>query len=502
MTEYGNGGGYTVTMDGPFGGGGGGSSSEKMISIHAPVSNWKGATSPYSQIVEVYGLNIGSKVDIQISTQLLEQLSQQRIWFTAENRGGVVTLFAVGDKPAIDCEFQATLSDVVNITGEDIETIRGNTVSTVIPQGDFAQKDPNKSDFIRNKPSPFVVSNEKPEGAAIWFNKKENLDDPTIDAHIMAHDLNMAQHQLYGVPTPTANDQAANKGYVNAQVKKAAPRNLLANSDFANTVDQRGHGSYSGTVYGADRWYGRAAAQTVSVRTTDITVSATGTAWVGIKQRVERIATYAGRTLTLAVNVYSTKPVSVGFHNDVSDSTLKETVDSTAGTRKIICTFKIPDNATTDTVIPQLLLRTSAVNDYMRIYWAALYEGEYTLDTLPEYQHKGYSAELAECQNFFRRMQNNKEIVPAHIDSATTKLLITIPYGMRKTDNLRVTGYGTCSVFYSGGVVNTTITSVESAVSAGNAVCLEVVTAAGPQVNTFSSVNFRPNTNIDFSADL
>ena len=29
--------------------------------------------------------------------------------------------------------------------------------------------------------------------------------------------------------------------------------------------------------------------------------------------------------------------------------------------------------------------------------WIALYEGEYTVDTIPEYQPKGYGAELAEC---------------------------------------------------------------------------------------------------------
>jgi hypothetical protein len=34
--------------------------------------------------------------------------------------------------------------------------------------------------------------------------------------------------------------------------------------------------------------------------------------------------------------------------------------------------------------------------------WAALYEGEYTAETLPEYQPKGYGAELAECQLYCR----------------------------------------------------------------------------------------------------
>ena len=37
--------------------------------------------------------------------------------------------------------------------------------------------------------------------------------------------------------------------------------------------------------------------------------------------------------------------------------------------------------------------------------WAALYEGEYTAETLPEYQPKGYGAELAECQRYFQRFR-------------------------------------------------------------------------------------------------
>lgn len=34
--------------------------------------------------------------------------------------------------------------------------------------------------------------------------------------------------------------------------------------------------------------------------------------------------------------------------------------------------------------------------------WAALYEGEYTADTLPEYRSKGYSIELLECQRYYQ----------------------------------------------------------------------------------------------------
>jgi hypothetical protein len=37
------------------------------------------------------------------------------------------------------------------------------------------------------------------------------------------------------------------------------------------------------------------------------------------------------------------------------------------------------------------------------VYNVALYEGSYTADTLPEYQPKGYAAELAECRRYYRQ---------------------------------------------------------------------------------------------------
>lgn len=192
--------------------------------------------------------------------------------------------------------------------------------------------------------------------------------------------------------------------YIGLQ-KFGRPHNLLDNSYWENVnsiVNQKGQSSYSGNVYTIDRWYGRVAAQTLTVRGADITVtSTTGGSYAGILQKIENISAYAGKTITLACKVYSTKPVAVGFADASDTSALKETVDNVSNTRIIICSYTVPSGATTDTVIPRLLLRSTAANDYMRLYWAALYEGEYTLDTLPEYQPKGYGAELAECQRHY-----------------------------------------------------------------------------------------------------
>ena len=108
--EYGEGGSFSVTMDGPFGNAG---SSVKLTDFVAPVANWKGGTSPYFQTVDIAGISVNSKVDIQLSADQLQQLHEKDIAFTTENDGGAVTLWAIGDKPEEDLTFQATLTEVV-----------------------------------------------------------------------------------------------------------------------------------------------------------------------------------------------------------------------------------------------------------------------------------------------------------------------------------------------------------------------------------------------------
>ena len=145
MTEYGSGGSYTVTMDGPFGGAGG-SVASKLTTIHAPAADWKGGISPYSQVVQVDGISLASKVDIQLSVDQMEELYDQDIAFTLENRGGVVTLYAVGEKPTVDCDFQATVTDIVAIGGTDGSVICSNTVSTNAHRTNLTQTDSTKAD--------------------------------------------------------------------------------------------------------------------------------------------------------------------------------------------------------------------------------------------------------------------------------------------------------------------------------------------------------------------
>lgn len=109
--QYGTGEIITFDMEGPFAGGGG--VSAKLTEIYLPAENWKGAESPYSQVVEVAEVSLNSMVNLQPSVEQLEIFHDKDIAFTTENEGGVVTVFAIGDKPTSDYTIQATIMEVV-----------------------------------------------------------------------------------------------------------------------------------------------------------------------------------------------------------------------------------------------------------------------------------------------------------------------------------------------------------------------------------------------------
>ena len=109
--DYGTGGNITVVMEGPFAGGGGGTSA-KLTEITLLAANWKGAESPYSQVVAIEDVSVNSMVNLQPSVEQLEIFRDQDVAFTTENDEGIVTVFAIGDKPTNDYVIQATIMEV------------------------------------------------------------------------------------------------------------------------------------------------------------------------------------------------------------------------------------------------------------------------------------------------------------------------------------------------------------------------------------------------------
>lgn len=116
-------------------------------SVTLLASAWEGDGDSYSQVVEIPGVTAHTKVDLQPTSDQLAEFHYKVLAFVAENDGGKVTVYAIGDKPADNHTIQITKTEV-----EGTGKIRGNTVGTSMPRPDWNQNDPTKADYILNKP--------------------------------------------------------------------------------------------------------------------------------------------------------------------------------------------------------------------------------------------------------------------------------------------------------------------------------------------------------------
>lgn len=192
----------------------------------------------------------------------------------------------------------------------------------------------------------------------------------------------------YALKTDTAPNSAKLGG--KAPEYYIQPRNLLDNSDFTNPVNQRGKTSYTGTAsaYTIDRWYASTAAVAINIISNGINVdNRTGTANGHMSQRISAVPDGA---YTVFVKT------SEGFlcrTFNIEDDALS-LIDYTNTT-----------NAFTGVAYSNDILQVQIGvfgGNVVTVYWAAVYHGLYTIDTMPPYVPKGYGVELVECLRYFR----------------------------------------------------------------------------------------------------
>ena len=231
---------------------------------------------------------------------------------------------------------------------------------------------------------------------------------PTPAAHASTHQANGSdpitlQTGNYADDSITAEKLAPNAihnaiGYTPGKMVY----NLLDNSDFRNPVNQRGQTSYStGGRYSIDRWIASANVNTMTVNNGYITVTAKSGYEGSLYQKWERMAVF-GKKLTLAAKVKNGDLIVVsGQYPTVAPSSTTVIATVTSGN----VTLRIEAAAEYGVAVIAATPGSS-----IDLEWAALYEGEYTAETLPEYQPKGYGAELSECQRYFYKFSSDDSI--------------------------------------------------------------------------------------------
>lgn len=82
----------------------------KSVSLAA--DSWIGSESPYSQVVTLSDITSNSKVDLQPTPVQLANLADNETILNTANDNGIVTVYAIGNKPIEDYTMQATITEV------------------------------------------------------------------------------------------------------------------------------------------------------------------------------------------------------------------------------------------------------------------------------------------------------------------------------------------------------------------------------------------------------
>ena len=224
------------------------------------------------------------------------------------------------------------------------------------------------------------------------------------DGGAMTENIAMAGHLIRGLGDPTDIFDAVNKKYVDNATTKIGntsvdyakkvgnPYNLLDNSDFRNPVNQRGQTSHATVGYTIDRWKKGNGHGTVTVNNKHITLQGGSSDSCWFQQKIPNGDSLVGKTLTLAA-MDSNGELIIGSKT-VSNSDNFEVVRKDWG-------LLYWNAVTNDALLVSIVVNVGYTKSFV---WAALYEGEYTAETLPEYQPKGYGAELAECKRYYQKL--------------------------------------------------------------------------------------------------
>lgn len=225
-----------------------------------------------------------------------------------------------------------------------------------------------------------------------------------LSGGIMEGPINMNGQTLSGLNAPTKDDEAANMGFVNEANTEAvnfarmvgAPYNAVHNGYFINPVNQRGEASYTGSVYGIDRW--RCTGESSVLEVGDGFVKFTNTnASNMFRQDMDNVSRIAGKKVTFAMMVESvdnSTPFAYIRADRASGDNVNASGEAISNNGVSICTIEIPSDVTS---VYYGICIANASGASCKCYWAALYEGEYTSDNLPAYQPKGYGVEVVNC---------------------------------------------------------------------------------------------------------
>lgn len=333
-------------------------------------------------------------------------------------------------------------------------------------------------------------------GTAASVKQTGTAEAPVIELTIPRGDTgSLGNLTINGKAPDAAGKVTLTAADLGALDKNVHMYNLLDNSDFVHPVAQAGvNGAHGATGYAVDRWM-RTSGATVSQAADGLKIVSDKTSWTaGIQQRIE--AKRFADVMTFAV--HGVFPVACRLFVYIGSGTTNfgtAYFQGDAAERTLVLKLTKPDGLTGDEVVNVYISPdTESTGTAAVVRWAALYEGEYTAETLPPYVPKGYAAELAECLRYYRRITATNETFAGYCANGVSYCMIPLQT-MRIKPSLVPSG----KFYYTLGNKQGTTTATATAHSANvnRAIIKCAITETGILTGTIS-----PQGDIDISADL
>lgn len=339
-----------------------------------------------------------------------------------------------------------------------------------------------------------VVTGEP--GTAASVKQTGTAEAPVIELTIPRGDTgSLGNLTINGKAPDAAGKVTLTTADVGALDKDVHMYNLLDNSDFVHPVAQAGvNGAHGATGYAVDRWM-RTSGATVSQAADGLKIVSDKTNWTaGIQQRIE--AKRFADVMTFAVR--GVFPVACRLFVYIGSGTTNfgtAYFQGDAAERTLVLKLTKPDGLTGDEVVNVYISPdTESTGTAAVVRWAALYEGEYTAETLPSYVPKGYAAELAECLRYYRKIKGDTQTFTGYSSGGWSYAFIPLQ-AMRIAPT--VTGGGKFYYTLGSSQGTTTETATVHNANTNRAIVKCVISITGIQTGLIT-----PQGDIDISADL
>lgn len=264
-----------------------------------------------------------------------------------------------------------------------------------------------------------------------------------------------------------------------ANVKKANPYNYLDNSNFRNPVNQRNFTAESMGGYFIDRWIG----YKVLAGNHGLTFHVTTDINAHIVQKIEPnlSARLVGKVLTLAAK----------FNGEIQtySFTYLESGDNEGNGKGLFKQY-----------INGLVEVGFAISDGGTLEWMALYEGEYTEETLPAYHPKGFAHELLECQRYYVELDHYALGTGYSGSGGDVTIFINVPIQMRAVP--RIICDGAIRARYGGTAYYTLDNCGIAAFDRGYSATMRLIGYAISGISTYQVVAGYAESKFALSAEL